>query len=407
MAKNKNQPSRVEDVLQRIEARERSKGRRKQIIFGILALGGLGAGAFALSSLGRQPQQLPTFQYEELNGDQINGILTSNASEILVSHPDLGTETIRSVADYQRLSETADLARRLEELRSRPEQTDSTQVDSTRVLETFVVDIAGVRRAGETLKFTIEDFDPEVEYLLDLGNGQRRKVNKSFRYRYPLSGNFDVKLLATKDEASSIYEKSIRVNAPLPKEEPRPKPQPEPPAQVAEVAEEEPPEEAEKRESEADPSLFAANEASPLEVQDLQRRNSGNSQPVAPEAAAPVQPAEVEEPAPQASAGPLLSAEEPASFPGGKNAMIRFIRRNYRYPSQASEVGAEGMVIVRFVVNPDGSLSGFRVVRGIGYGCDEEALRIIRNMPRWVPAKQDGEKVAVYQTIPITFRLLE
>ena len=233
MAKQNIQSTRVEDVLQRIEAREKSKTRRKRMFYGAMAIGLLGAGGFAFNSLTRTTQNLPLYQYADLSQDQLSGILTSDVSEILVQHPDLGTETIRSMADYTRFNETVAMARRFDEL-SAAGGLDTTSAQS---LTPFVIDIAGVRRAGELLVFTIENHDPEIDYLLDLGNGQRRKVTDRVSYRYPLPGNFDVKLLATKGEASSIYVKSIRVNAPLPKEEPQNSPADntdETPVQIAE-----------------------------------------------------------------------------------------------------------------------------------------------------------------------------
>ncbi|NCX96219.1 MAG: energy transducer TonB [Chitinophagia bacterium] len=67
--------------------------------------------------------------------------------------------------------------------------------------------------------------------------------------------------------------------------------------------------------------------------------------------------------------------------------------------------GIQGRVIVNFVVNEDGFISDVKVLRGIGGGCDEEALRVIKAMPTWTPGEQDGKKVKTYFTQPISFRL--
>lgn len=82
-----------------------------------------------------------------------------------------------------------------------------------------------------------------------------------------------------------------------------------------------------------------------------------------------------------------------------------YLANKLRYPDQAREAGIEGRVIVKFVVNEDGDISDAQVVRGIGGGCDEEALRVVKSMPKWKAGKQNGRPVKVYFTLPISFRL--
>jgi len=85
--------------------------------------------------------------------------------------------------------------------------------------------------------------------------------------------------------------------------------------------------------------------------------------------------------------------------------MNGYINSHIRYPDAAREANIEGTVVVRFVVNEDGSVSDATVVRGIGGGCDEEALRMVMNMPKWVPGKQNGLAVKVFFSLPIKFVL--
>ena len=85
--------------------------------------------------------------------------------------------------------------------------------------------------------------------------------------------------------------------------------------------------------------------------------------------------------------------------------MIQFLQSRIQYPLLAKENEVEGTVYLRFVVEADGSLSGFRVLRSLGYGCDEEALRVARQMPRFRPGKQGGVNVPVYYTVPIRFEI--
>jgi protein TonB len=103
---------------------------------------------------------------------------------------------------------------------------------------------------------------------------------------------------------------------------------------------------------------------------------------------------------------PIFSiAEEPAQFPGGDEALLKFIHENIKYPREAIKNKISGTVYVQFVVEKDGSISDVKVVRGIGGGCDEEAVRVITKMPNWIPAKQKGIPVRFFYVIPITFVL--
>ncbi|MFO7998138.1 MAG: energy transducer TonB [Bacteroidales bacterium] len=97
--------------------------------------------------------------------------------------------------------------------------------------------------------------------------------------------------------------------------------------------------------------------------------------------------------------------EDQPAFPGGEEARIRYLQENLRYPQMAREAGIQGTVFVTFVVERDGSVTDVRVLRGIGGGCDEEAVRVVRNMPRWQPGRQRGQPVRVQFNMPIRFVL--
>lgn len=97
--------------------------------------------------------------------------------------------------------------------------------------------------------------------------------------------------------------------------------------------------------------------------------------------------------------------EQMPSFPDGQAALLRYLAQNIEYPTIAKENGVEGMVVVQFVVERDGSIAGANVVKGIGAGCDEEALRVVRGMPKWQPGKQRGQPVRVQFNLPIRFKL--
>jgi protein TonB len=97
--------------------------------------------------------------------------------------------------------------------------------------------------------------------------------------------------------------------------------------------------------------------------------------------------------------------EKQASFKGGMEAWYRYLKENLTYPSQARRISIEGTVIVRFVVNTDGSIQNVEVLRGIGGGCDEIAKNAIENSPNWNPGISMDRPVRSRMTMPIRFRL--
>ncbi len=97
--------------------------------------------------------------------------------------------------------------------------------------------------------------------------------------------------------------------------------------------------------------------------------------------------------------------EDQPQFPGGEEARRRYLEENLRYPTMAREAGIQGTVFLTFVVEPDGSISDVRVLRGIGGGCDEAAVRAVKNMPRWEPGRQRGQPVRVQFNMPVRFIL--
>lgn len=99
--------------------------------------------------------------------------------------------------------------------------------------------------------------------------------------------------------------------------------------------------------------------------------------------------------------------EKYPEFPGGMDAFANYLRKNLRYPERAVDAGINGKVIVSFVIEKDGRLTDIRVLRGIGYGCDEEATRVLRKSPPWKPGIQNSRNVRVLYTIPLVFRMGE
>lgn len=100
---------------------------------------------------------------------------------------------------------------------------------------------------------------------------------------------------------------------------------------------------------------------------------------------------------------PFTFVEQMPAFPGGTEAMYAFISRNMRYPAVARENNISGTVVLQFVISKEGEILQARVIRKIGGGCDEEALRVVNMMPRWKPGVHNGRNVPVTLTLPVKF----
>jgi TonB family protein len=101
----------------------------------------------------------------------------------------------------------------------------------------------------------------------------------------------------------------------------------------------------------------------------------------------------------------FTSVEVVPEFPGGLDALSDFLNTHIKYPNDARTNHIQGTVILSFVVDIDGSLSDIKVVKGIGWGCDEEAIRVLKSSPRWKPGTQQGKPVRVQYSLPINFSL--
>ena len=97
--------------------------------------------------------------------------------------------------------------------------------------------------------------------------------------------------------------------------------------------------------------------------------------------------------------------EQDPEFPGGIEALMKYLQQNIKYPQLARENNITGRVYVTFVVEKDGSVTGVRVLRDIGGGCGQEAIRVVKSMPKWTPGKQRGKNVRVQYNLPVNFSL--
>jgi TonB family protein len=101
----------------------------------------------------------------------------------------------------------------------------------------------------------------------------------------------------------------------------------------------------------------------------------------------------------------FISVQQMPSFPGGDAARKKYLSRTIRYPTQAVDDGIQGTIYVSFIVKTDGKITKVKLLRGIGGGCDEEALRVVSKMPQWIPGSQNGKKVDVLYNMPVSFTI--
>ncbi|WP_242929473.1 energy transducer TonB [Pontibacter vulgaris] len=102
---------------------------------------------------------------------------------------------------------------------------------------------------------------------------------------------------------------------------------------------------------------------------------------------------------------PYTYVEQMPSFPGGDSEMLKYLGKNIRYPAAAQRAGVEGLVVLSFVVSKTGEISEIQVIKNLGSGTDEEAVRVVKTMPKWTPGKQNGRTVPVRYTLPVRFTI--
>lgn len=118
------------------------------------------------------------------------------------------------------------------------------------------------------------------------------------------------------------------------------------------------------------------------------------------------QPEPTPEPTPEPSAPiDMIDVQVFPEFPGGEDELMRYLMSHLKYPQEAVRNNISGRVTLGFVVNKNGEIDDIKVLRSVGYGCDEEAVRVVKGMPGWKPAMNNGKPVSVYFNLPITFEL--
>jgi len=101
----------------------------------------------------------------------------------------------------------------------------------------------------------------------------------------------------------------------------------------------------------------------------------------------------------------ILVTEFIPSFPGGEIKLNAYLAENLVYPIEATQNQIEGKVYISFIVKSNGTITNVKLFRGIGYGCDEEALKVVRSMPNWIPGHLNGKPANIQMMLPIWFKL--
>lgn len=232
----------------------------------------------------------------------------------------------------------------------------------------------------------------------------RRNYNK--RVTYIIGGMivFSMALLGLKKfmdrpkeevVAENIKVEQIDLTPPPPVEEQPPPPPPPPPPPMVEMVKFTPPvikddaveEEPQKLQEEVKETQVGTKDQEGEQIIAPPSTDNGPGEPAAPEI--------------------FTIVEESAEFPGGMAAMMKYIQQNVQYPAMAREAGISGKCFLKFVVNETGDISNVEVLKGVPGcpDCDKEAMRVVKSMPKWKPAKQTGRAVKMYYNLPFSFRV--
>jgi len=218
-----------------------------------------------------------------------------------------------------------------------------------------------------------------------------------------------ISLIPKEEQELNMNEIDLMKLPPPPIDPNEPPPPPPPPVELPKVATIKflPPEVKKDEEVPEETPPPVVEELEKAVVADKTQEGDENAQEaiIAPEETAPVkEEVKVVEAAP-VEEQIFQVVEQNPEFPGGLGALGQYLSKNIKYPAAASRANISGKVFLTFVVNTDGSIQDISVLKGLGFGCDEEAQRVVKGMPKWKPGKQSGRNVRVKYNLPISFVL--
>ncbi|MEL6193429.1 MAG: energy transducer TonB [Bacteroidota bacterium] len=428
MSTKKSPSDNLENYILAVEKKEKQMRAVKLALIAILISGGSVLAYF----MGVQPylngSSYHRFFASELSFELVDSLLNVSQKPILVKHEGSETfDTIRNIEDYVKfeldgsseLIVVDDIGDNF--LDGSPDGFDTDFSQGANI----ALDIAGDRKAGKKLSFKIIPLgdDKLPLYEIDFGNGLKKEIKSSIKYAYPTAGNYFVHVRSADGQSQTLYKLPLRIGnrAPIASNE-RPK----------EVGKENSPKVDTKKNEQpksSQASTSQTQESNSSLATNTKRSNSSGKNPYAlGSSGLSASTREVPKVAPKVMANPpkkMPSTEtkpatsekrntekfdpnavfETPSFPGGSKSMGRFVARRLRYPRMAINNKVEGIVIAKFDVDEAGNISNPKIVKSLGYGCDEEVIRILGTMPTWEPGTKNGDPIKAIHSIAIKFEI--
>ncbi|MEM9719922.1 MAG: TonB family protein [Bacteroidota bacterium] len=444
MSDSRSSYSNLDQYLQAVQKREKSKFRHKFILLIVAILGLTGMvviSKFFPSTLKADSHKVVKASFNDLDAASVSSIFSNDLeTQLVIEYPfGLEDDTVSSLDEYLKLvaSEQVELS-----VSENPVEDSPTGVN---ILAEPLFFIEGNPEVRAPLTLAIANYDPNFTYEMDFGNGITREITEQISdYSYRSTGTFTLNLAVKDDQGNRRSHERTLIISPklknsLPSDEvgTRNLANEELPAELAVPAGREPDISRLRAATTEDIRLEEIpvqnvntptdlGEGSALQENSVVNAPTLNRDQTQPEVSETSNVAAREATPPQTSPEgstdsetknasvninlgtsqlPLYSASKMPRFKGGKSAMARYFRSNLTYPQEALSSGTEGVVKVQFVVEPDGSISNPKIINGIGSGCDEEAIRLMLKMPSWIPGEEAGSRVAVLNQLAIKFDL--
>jgi len=228
--------------------------------------------------------------------------------------------------------------------------------------------VTGEPEVGKVLTFSLHPFNDDYIYFLDFGDGNKQLANAKNRHVYRKPGDFNLQITVLNRIDTVDYQSfNLYIRPSVVASAPRPS------------------------------GGFGSR---PPVVMPREDEQGDESQVMI------IDHGIWEEEPAENTGEPLMFAEVMPSFPGGEEALQRFLNRELDYPDEARDNQIEGKVVVQFVVEPDGRLSQMKIIQELGFGCEEAVMHTLARMPRWNPGQTGGQVLPVWYVLPITFKLL-
>ncbi len=372
MDSSKASSDQLTEYIQAIEKQQRSQIRSKIIYVGIIAgISIIGALAVLFLDFGSLTASESEYIYLDpgvYSMAEIDSFIqTTNKKVILSSYPGNIRDTIASSTDVVPTGNQEVII-----YNSPIGKTSSfsgikkASLNTLPQIPSFGLEIEGFKTIDNELNFSLIGYQNIFSYHIDFGNGVKKMMGKNLTYAFPKEGDYTIQVRATSPAyAPRTFSLPISIN---------------------------------KDQS------FETNQAILFEQpyttvnlnsESIEHTTQGNPPEV-----------ETEGNNTQSSQNSKKSINYiPPSFPGGQSALASHIQNNLAYPPEAIQNKVKGEVVIRFLVEEDGAISNIGVHKGLGYGCDEEVLKIVQNMPKWIPGSLNGKNLAMTFSLPIRFEL--